>query len=359
MKLFNRYILIIYIKFLLIIFFALQLFYVGLDLITNYSDLPPSANLQILYMFYKFIEASKLTLPISLIFSMIFTKLSLIKSSELIAMFSLGISKNKSIKPIFVVSILILMLHISLSFTSLVYAKEYSKNILKYSKTTTNTKDIFIKHFNSYIYIKSLSIYDKKAYNILIYQLNNSNLERIIRANSAVFRDDSWILQDVTITNKKTNLAIGKKALEITTLPSFQTLKNFDPKIIDNMFSNSDSVDILDTLKTLKIFYEQNLDTNQLKTSLYSSLVFPFFASFILLIFFYYIPTSGRFFSLSLVSSLLISGSLVVWAILFILIELSRNRVINPELGIVLPILMLSFFALKLYNRHKISNFMK
>ncbi|CAA6800984.1 MAG: Permease YjgP/YjgQ [uncultured Campylobacterales bacterium] len=353
MKLFNRYILLRYIKFLVIVFFALELFYVGLDLLSNYKDLPNSANLQILYIFYKFIEASGLTLPISLIFAMVFTKLSLIRSSELVAMFALGISRNKAIKPIFLFSILMIFAHLSIGFTNLVYSGQYAKNILKYSKATTNTKDIFIKHFDSYIYIQKLSIYDKKAYNVIIYELQDSDLSKIVKANSAVFKDSYWLLEDVEVMYKKSKMSINKKAIIIKNLPTFKTLHNFDPKIIDNIFSNSDTTSIVEAVKIIKIFSEQNFDNSRLKTILYSSVIFPFFACFLLLIFFYYIPISGRFFNTSLLSFLLISVSLVVWAILFILIEMASNSVVNPEIAIVLPILFLGLYAFKLYSINK------
>ena len=49
MSLYARYVGWVYLKTFLIVFGALELFYVGIDLLTNLKELPASANLQLLY----------------------------------------------------------------------------------------------------------------------------------------------------------------------------------------------------------------------------------------------------------------------------------------------------------------------
>ena len=48
MKLYARYVGWVYIKSFLIVFLALELFYVGIDLLTNLKDLKPSENHKLL-----------------------------------------------------------------------------------------------------------------------------------------------------------------------------------------------------------------------------------------------------------------------------------------------------------------------
>ncbi len=50
MKLFSKYTGLVYLKYFIIIFMALELFYIGIDTLTNLKDFPKSANLQLIYL---------------------------------------------------------------------------------------------------------------------------------------------------------------------------------------------------------------------------------------------------------------------------------------------------------------------
>lgn len=54
---FEKYIVINYLKNFFIIFIALDLFYVGVDILTNYNTIPDSANLQLLYALFQGMNA--------------------------------------------------------------------------------------------------------------------------------------------------------------------------------------------------------------------------------------------------------------------------------------------------------------
>lgn len=73
MKLFEKYIIQNYLKNFFVIFIALDLFYVGVDLLTNYNNIPDSANLQILYALFQGMNAVNYVLPLSIVFGMIVT----------------------------------------------------------------------------------------------------------------------------------------------------------------------------------------------------------------------------------------------------------------------------------------------
>ncbi len=351
-KIYQRYIISIFLKNFFILFFALQFFYLGIDLMQHFRRLPDSANLQILYAMYTFLNAVNFTLPISLVFAMIVSKFSIIRSNELIAMYALGISKNALIKPIFLSSLSIIVVYIGLNFTSFAYSKEYAYNILTNSTVSNTSKDLFLKYFNNYVYIDKLDPIKKEAVGVKIFEVKNGDLRTIINAKSANFIKNYWVLNNIEIIHKpnvnKKNAKLVKKYYK-----RYKTLKEFKPKIIENLYEGTSNFSVIDAMLAIKLFLSQNVNIEKIKASLFALLIFPFFAPLFNLILFYYMPISNRFFNLALVSSIFIFISLISWGILFMLVKMSMNAAVNPELGIVLPIVILSIFATYLHYKNR------
>ncbi len=353
MKIFQKYLVLLYLKNLSIIFLALSLFYVGIDILQNLKDLPNSANLQILYFLYKFLDAINYILPISLIFAMIFTKLKMIKNSELVSLYSFGISKNSVIIPIFLISLIITLFYIALNATPFAYASEYAKNIKKYHQITSSSNDLFLKNFDTYIYIKYLNPFKKEAIGLKLFVTKNGDLKKIIKAKKGVFKNNLWELKDVVIVNKPKVSIKGGGKLEIEHKKSLKTLENFKPKIIKNVFEGKTNFSIIDAYYAIKLLKPQEINVEKIKAILYLLVVFPLFAPFFILASFYYIPISARFFDTALLGTVFILTSLVLWGILFILAKITINGIVLPEIGIVLPIATLMIVAIFLYLKHK------
>jgi lipopolysaccharide export system permease protein len=72
----------------------------------------------------------------------------------------------------------------------------------------------------------------------------------------------------------------------------------------------------------------------------------PWFAPILMVIFFTYAPISSRFLNLSLFSFGASLVTLIVWGILFMMGELSNNKTLAPEIGIIAPIVALVFVML-------------
>ena len=352
LKIYQRYISFIFIKNFLIIFTALQFFYLGIDLMQNFKNLPNSANLQILYALYTFLNAVNYTLPISLVIAMIISKFNLIRTNEIIAMYALGISKNSLIMPIFFVSVIITFFYISLNFTNFTYSKEYAYNILNHSTVATSSNNLFLKYNNNYIFIQKLDPFKKKAYNIRIFNIKNQDLRTITKAKSANFVKKYWVLNNIEIIRKP---SISEKNAKLSKISysHYKTLKGFKPKIIENVYEGKNSFSITDAYQAIKLFLSQNVNISKIKASLFAMLIFPFFAPFLNMILFYYLPISNRFFNLAIASSVFIFISLIVWSILFMLIKMSLNGVIKPEFGIILPIFLLGSFATYLFLKNR------
>ncbi len=351
MKIYQKYIVYSYLKNFFIIFLSLEFFYVGIDAITNYAKFPESANLKLLYVVFKILDAINYAMPLSIIFAMIVTKLSMLKSNELVVLYSCGLSKKSVIKPIFLTSIFLTFIYIILNFTPFVYAYEYSLNLLKYNTISKTSSRLFLKNDNQYIYFQNLEPLKKQARGIKIFYIRDGDLTKIVSAKSGYFKQDYWVLKDVKIEYKPKIIGIDSKGLEIVYKDRIEALKNFKPKIIENVHKGKFKMPIGDTWEAIKFFAAQNLNLDRLKTLLVSQILIPFFAPLLVLIFYFYLPASSRFLNATLYSSFFIFITLVLWGLLFVLTKLSSTSVIFPEVGVVLPMIILGLFAL--YKYHK------
>lgn len=351
MKLFQKYILFNYLKNFFIIFLSLEFFYVGIDLLSNYQDLPNSANLQLLYIVFKSLDAVNYAVPLSIVFSMIMTKFAMIRSNELVTLYSIGITKKAIVVPLFLCSLLISLLYISLNFTSFAYALEYSRNLLKYNTIGANSSELFLKNNNEYVYFQKLDPIRKQASGIKIFTVINNDLTQIISAKKGYFNQDSWILEDVIIKKKPIVSTIDSSGIVQSVQEKYITLKDFRPKIIENIYKGEYDMSIIDALDAFQFYSSQNVNLDRIKTLLYAHVLFPLFAPLLVVILFYKLPISNRFFNLALLTFVFIFVTLSTWGILFILIKLSSTSVIIPELGVMLPILLLGIAALRLHYK--------
>ncbi|EAB5226426.1 hypothetical protein D6H00_08635, partial [Campylobacter jejuni] len=91
MWIFFRFISGIYLKNFFIIFFSLLGFYCGIDLLLNFKDLPKAANLDLLYVMFLSFSAVPYVLPISLIFALVVSLISMIRANEFVSLYALGL----------------------------------------------------------------------------------------------------------------------------------------------------------------------------------------------------------------------------------------------------------------------------
>ena len=108
------------------------------------------------------------------------------------------------------------------------------------------------------------------------------------------------------------------------------------------MYEGKANFTIGDGLDALKLLKNQNVDVAKITSAMYRIFITPWFAPMLMVIFFTYTPISSRFLNLSLFSFGAILVTLFVWGILFMLGELSNNKTLSPEMGVIAPILVLS-----------------
>ncbi|EMG31324.1 LptF/LptG family permease, partial [Campylobacter showae] len=339
MNLYARYVGWLYFKYFVIIFVALTLFYVGIDILTNLKDMPASANLKLLYFGLTSLTAVNYVLPLALIFALITSKFSMIRSNELVSFYALGIDKNRLIKPPFYIALAITFVYVGLNFTPFAYAYEYGRNIVKLSNLSRTSSDIFLKFEGKFVYMDSLNPISGEAKDVRIFDINGSNLRSATFGESGRFIDDAWLLKNAKIVNLPQNIKLGEKGLDIKTPSELKTLENFKPKTIESASAESSAITIPDAVDYILAFKDEGIGLNSTKTTLYNLAFAPFFAPFMVLIIYYFLPITGRFFNLALKSFIFTIASLCVWGALFVMMRFARNGVVSPEIGVLLPII--------------------
>ena len=353
MKLFARYSAFIYLKYFFIIFISLVGFYVVIDTLTNLKNLPTSANLQLIYVSLTALISINYVLPISLVLALIVTMINLTRSNELVSFYALGISKNRLIMPIFIISFIISIGYIGLCYTPFAYSKERQESLEDFQSFERSTKWIFLRFENKFIYIDKLFGDKQNATNIRIFDMNGSQILSQITAKEASYEDGTWRLKDNTITTLPQDIKLGGSGLKSSNQDEIIIANSFRPRIIeniknkDNLYSIKDAIDSINTLKN------ENINIAKIKSVLYSMIFFPLFAPFMVLILYYYMPVTGRFASLAIASFGAIFVSLCIWGVLFLLIRFSINGAIMAELGIILPVVILMLFAGYKFYQHR------
>lgn len=342
-----RYIAFHYLKYFSVIMLALIFFVVGFDYMGNASSLPDSANLLLLYFMYVAFNAVDILLPISLVFAMISTKIFLIRSNALVALYSLGYSKTDILKPFFMVAALIVVVFIALHATSFAKAQEYADSIRKNLHFSQPTSNMFFTFSDQYIYFGNLYPLQKRAEDVRIFRMQNNILNEVVVAESAAYRKQYWYIDKAHLMRIPDKISFETEGITLDTQENLKLLKGFKPKILDQVYEGNANFTIQDAVDALLILHDQNVNIDNIKSALYKIFVYPFFAPFLVIIIFFFVPISSRFLNLTLFSFGAILLTLLSWGIMFVLIKLSNLKTIPGEVGIILPVFI--FFAVAMY----------
>lgn len=351
-----RYISLHFLKYFIVILSALVLFMLGLDYMENADKLSSSANLLLIYLVYKSFFAIDMLLPISLVFAMISTKLFLIRSNALVSFYSLGYSRIDILKPFIVVASIIIFFFISLHLSpSFARAGEFSKNIRNNAEYLSPTKDLFFTFKKQFIYFSKLSPIQKKAEGIRVFSIKEGSLKEVLVANFAIYKNNYWYIREADVLIKPDKINFSSTGIELTKKNDLKILHGFRPKMIDQVYEGKVNFTIIDAVEAYILLKNQNLPTTNIEGALYKIFIYPFFAPFLIVIIFFFVPISVRFLNVSFFSFVAILSTLLIWGILFMLTELSNNKTISNEIGIIFPIIILLVIAFRQYRYHRLT----
>lgn len=162
-----------------------------------------------------------------------------------------------------------------------------------------------------------------------------------------MFDGKKWIAHDATL---KTHIYKNNELQRYTVehKETIETLNGYKPKIIESLYIGS-SMNIIDAYYTWKLFDRQKFNSDMIRAAIYDKVLVPIFALALLLILFFKLPFHVRMMNLGAVIALSLASTFVIWGILFGLGRMSANGALLPELGALLPIVLLCGYALYVY----------
>lgn len=334
------YILKKYFKNFLLILFSLSFFFVIIDYIANFSKLPDSSNLQVLYIYYIFLYSVDMFYPLALVFSFLLTIYYMIKFNELVSFYSLGFTIKKLLKPFISFAFLIFFIFVALESGKMAYVREYADSILK--KTHFSSTNLFIKYNNNIIYIKKIRPVLKEALDIKVFVLKNRRVKKIIFAKKAVFKNDIWCADNAEITYI-TDKEIIKEYKDI------QLLKNFKPKIVSNL-KKINSISLYDALIAIGIFKDINVNT--LLSMVFYKIFTPLCMIGMLIIFLIEAPIHQRISNVSIFLVKSVFLTILVWGIQLMIYKFAKQGVVLPYV-LIIPCFFIFGYGLYLLYKEK------
>lgn len=343
MMLFFRTVSFLYVRYFFIVLIALVSFMVGFDVMGDTDSLPDSANLVILYAVYQGMYAIDMMTPISLVFAFVATMVDLIRSNALGSFYALGYSRIRVLFPFLFVSILVTTLHIAAhTTTTFARANEYADNLRDSLTTLTPTENLFFTHEGNYIFFGKLDPLRKSAEDIRVFSFENGRLREALSAQEAYYSGHYWNIQKVHMITPPGSLALNGSGITIKNVDQVQLLRDFKPKILDQIYEGKVNFTIPDALESLRLLKDQNLDLSRIQSALYRALITPWFAVMMVVIVFAYHPNGSRFANLSVYGFSGILAALLGWGVLFVTGELSATKTLSPEMGVIAPMVLLA-----------------
>ena len=342
-----KYLAWLYIKNLLAILFGLAFAFAAIDYFQHIQQLDVSGNYKILYIFYKWQEALGLLYPLTIVFALIMTKLSLVKNNTMGALHAFGYSKRRLLFPFISVAFVTYVIFTFLNTTEFSYAKDRATLLLKNELGAYAVNDLFFKYNDTFVYIQKLNPVEKVIEDITIFKVEGFQVRYTISSPRAVFDGNQWDAQDAIVkTHHYKEGELQKYIQEFK--KHITTLKGYKPKIIESLYEGK-ALNIVDAFNTWKLLNKQHLNSDKIRASFYDKVIVPLFSLALLLILFFKLPFHARMMNLGVVISLALGSTFVIWGILFGLNQIGSNGVLPPEITAIVPIILLWIYAIYVF----------
>jgi lipopolysaccharide export system permease protein len=346
-KLYFFYLLKLYIKNLLSILFGLSFAFAAIDYFQHIQQFNISGNYKILYIFYMWQEALGLLYPLSIVFALIMTKLSLVKNNTMGILHAFGYNKKRLISPFLLAGLLTYGIFFMLQTTEFSYAKDKAMSLLNNKPNSYSVNDLFFKYNDTFVYIKRLNPAQKKLIDITIFKVENYKVIYTISAPFATFDGNEWDAHHAILkthiykNNELYRYSVVKKEI-------IKTLTGYKPKIIESLYEGK-SLNLVDAYVTWILLHTQHLNTDKIRAYVYNKTVVPLFSLALVIILFFKLPFHARMMNIGSIIALALGNTFFVWGILFGLNQIGANGVLMPELTAILPIVLLWSYALYVY----------
>lgn len=330
---------------------GLSLAFAMIDYFQHSQQLQLSSNYLILYLFLMWQEALAQLYPIAIVFAGIMTQVSLIKSSNMVVLYSFGYTKRQLFLPFFAVASMIYLLFVGLHTTEFSYAKDKAQAMLEDGVRAYAVSDLFFYYEGDFVYAKTLDPIKKEMTKITLFRLSGNDLLYTIHAKEAKFDGEAWMAKDIVI-KKLVYDENDLKRYTVEKQDELSTLVGYKPKMIESIYEGK-ALNIVDANQAWRLMSRQNLNTKKLRASLNNKVIFPLFSIGLLLVLFFKIPFHARYMNLPVVLSLSLGVTFLIWGVLFALNQMGNSGVVSPEVAIPAPIALIILYAAYIYFRAK------
>ena len=224
-----------------------------IDYFQHSEQLALSSNYKILYVYYMWQEALVLLYPLTLIFAVIMTKLTLVKSSNMVILHSFGYTKRQLFYPFLLVSVSVYLIFTYLHTTQFSYAKDKAKAMLEQEGVDSySLKDLFFIYEGTFVYAKNIDPINKKMQDLVLFRLKGNNLEYTMDAKEAYFTGKGWLAKDIFIRKLVYDDNNNLVKYETKIRDEMLTLMGYEPKIIESI-QEGKALNMTDSFRALEL----------------------------------------------------------------------------------------------------------
>jgi len=358
MKILNKYISFTFIKILFSTIALTTLLLICVDLFSNF-DSYIQKNISWLNIFILCIslipQSIILVLPPATLFSVTFLFSQLYASNEIIAFLSSGISLKKIYSKILFVMLLITIFSSIFNENFVLQSKidreQLRNKLFNINYNFDNTNIGLIDSYNdTIIYANTYIEKDKTLYKVVVLKKDSLNniIERI-DSKTAVWNSNNsdWILYD-TIVN-----SIQGDNVEVKSYEEYEDKSiNLEPNLFRNLSSDIQTMLLSSALKYLNIQKKVNLKLWYENMSDFLDRLLKPFSAFLMAIIALSIDYQNKknVFLFSIFNSVIIA--VIYYVVNMVSLIMSKQAIINPFLGVLLPYLVVLFVPFVL-NRIK------
>jgi len=338
-----------YARNMLLLLFGITLAVVLIDYLKQSTYITDLGNQMILYLFYMWEFRISQFYPLAIVFAAVITYMSFVRSNILVSFLSLGYTRKQLFIPFIFPAFILYIVIIMLQTGEFSYAKERAKAILSHTKNTRVVNDLFFKYDDTFVYVKKLDPIKKVLQEVTIFNLKNKVVESTVILDSALYSGVNWVAKRAVLIQKQYEKEKGTlKGFSKKQMKNYQFLRGYKPKVIELIYEGK-SLTLIDAINTYRVLKDQHLNTDKIKASFYSKIVLPLFSFAMMVILFFKSSYHARYMNRELVLALALGGTLVIWGGLYALYSLSISGTVSPDLAMVLPVILLLFYAFYLY----------
>jgi len=339
-----------YLKNFLILLIGLSLAVVFIDFLQQSQRLHGGVNRKILYAFYTWEYMVALIYPLVILMAMAWTQISFIYRNVFVSLFSFGFGRRQLLLPFFASGLLIYLVFTGLQMTSFAYGQDRARMILHADRYKDSLKNLFFKYNDSFVYAEHLDPLHKTLEKGMIFEVKGKRVVRTLRFETARFQGGEWVAPLALVRIKRFDAKGELAGFEDREMRHLIILKGYRPKVFRKIYEGG-TFSLVDSFAALRLLQRQGLSADKVKAILYNKLLMPLFALAMMVIFFYRTPPYHRFVRKEQLWTALLGSAMLAWALLYALFRLGMNGVIDPDLGQILPIVILIFYAWRLDRR--------